>query len=147
MKQAISILLLILSFYNVSAQTTETVKDSETNGKIETKIPENAVAVPDHENLYVCNTDEIGKSERSSAVGICSRKGEGWRLPTIQEMEIMYAYYLYLNLAENSYWTSDRDWDKLKFYTYNFKNGKKSLAESTAKRLVRCVWEKKEVRN
>ncbi len=147
MKKTISILLLILLFYNVSAQSSETVKNSETIGKNEIKTPENAVAVPDHENLYVCSTDEMGKSERSSAVGICSRKGEGWRLPTVQEMEIMYAYYLYLNLAENSYWTSDRDWDKLKFYTYNFKNGKKSLAESTAKRLVRCVWEKKEVRN
>lgn len=133
--------VLMITAINVKAQEQTHPENDATN------VPTNTIAVPDHENMYVCVTDEPVKMTRSAAVGICNRKGDGWRLPTVQEMEIMYAYYLYLNLAENSYWTSDRDWDKLKFYTYNFKNGKKSLAESTAKRLVRCVWKKKEVRN
>ena len=57
-------------------------------------------------------------------------------------MNIFYAYYLYLQLTENSYWTQDRDMNKLKFFTYSFKNGKAKLEKSDASRLVRCVWEK-----
>ena len=132
----IIVAVLMITAINVKAQEQTHPENDATN------VPTNTIAVPDHENMYVCETDEPVKMTRSAAVGICNRKGDGWRLPTVAEMNIFYAYYLYLQLTENSYWTQDRDMNKLKFFTYSFKNGKAKLAKSDASCLVRCVWEK-----
>ena len=132
----IIVAVLMITAINVKAQ------EQTQQGNAAADVPTNTIAVPDHENMYVCETDEPVKMTRSAAVGICNRKGDGWRLPTVAEMNIFYAYYLYLQLTENSYWTQDRDMNKLKFFTYSFKNGKAKLEKSDASRLVRCVWEK-----
>ena len=59
------------------------------------------------------------------AKSICACKGEGWRLPTIGELQVLYEYReMFGNFSREYYWAYDQNPYSGRYYNLNFLNGK-----------------------
>ena len=89
--------------------------------------------------LYLFSYDEPLKMSRPEAICACQNKGAGWRLPTVSELQQISAQNAGLT-AGYTYWTIDKVYGKLKFYTVSADNGKVKKSSYNAKNSIRCVW-------
>lgn len=103
-------------------------------------IPAGAVLVPGTKALYVAAYDEPSKMMRAPAICACAIKGDGWRLPTVNELQIIYSHRYEMDFAESTYWTGEKVNGDFRFYALNFRNGKLSEAKFDRYYFVRCVW-------
>lgn len=88
--------------------------------------------------LYLFSYDEPEKLNRPDAVCACQNKGDGWRLPTLNEMQVLASQNVGLT-AGNTYWTMDKVVGKLEFYAVSA-NGKVKKSAFSDKNTIRCVW-------
>ena len=75
------------------------------NNSTSAQPPQGAVLVPGTADLYVTPYDEVSKMQRNAAVSACGCKGDGWRLPTLGELQIMYSHRFEMDFGEGWYWT------------------------------------------
>lgn len=110
---------------------------------IQTHGQDNAIQVGESD-LYVAKYDELNKMERFQAISTCGKKGEGWHLPSVDEMLTIQPFALQLGLDPKlSYWTNTPVLGTTKFYDYNFENNKTHKSSGSSKRYVRCVYKEK----
>lgn len=132
------IFLLAISFAffatNLTAQNNNTTVTA----------PNGAVLVPGTQQLYTTSSDEVSKMMRSAAVSACITHGEGWRLPTMGELQIMFSHRYEMDFGEGRYWSGDKVRGELSFYALNFKNGKTMEERPDKEFFVRCVWTPKQ---
>lgn len=88
--------------------------------------------------LYFFSYDEPEKLNRPDAVCACQNKGDGWRLPTLNELQVIASQNAGLT-AGNTYWTIDKVVGKLEFYAVS-SNGKVKTCTFSDKNTIRCVW-------
>ena len=88
--------------------------------------------------LYLFSYDEPEKLNRPDAVCACQNKGDGWRLPTLNELQVLASQNAGLT-AGNTYWTIDKVVGKLEFYAVS-SNGKVKTCTFSDKNTIRCVW-------
>lgn len=135
MKKSLIILsTIILISVSLSAQNTNTT----------VSVPNGAVLVPGTQQLYTTSSDEVSKMMRSAAVSACITHGEGWRLPTMGELQIMFSHRYEMDFGEGRYWSGDKVRGELSFYALNFKNGKTMEERPDKEFFVRCVWTPKQ---
>ena len=114
MKKVSTLILILGSFFGLFAQNDET----------SVQPPQGVVAVPGTADLYTTPYDEVSRMLRPAAVSACGCKGEGWRLPTLGELQIMYSHRYEMDFADGWYWTGEKVRGEFRFYDLNFKNGK-----------------------
>lgn len=100
--------------------------------------PYGTTLIPGSNNLYLFSYDEPEKLNRPDAVCACQNKGNGWRLPTLNELQVIASQNVGLT-AGNTYWTMDKVVGKLEFYAVS-SNGKVKKCAYSDKNTVRCVW-------
>lgn len=105
-----------------------------------TTAPTGAVLVPGMPQLYTTPADEMSKMMRSAAVSACVTHGDGWRLPTLGELQIMYSHRFEMDFTVGTYWTSDKVRGEFAFYALDFKKGKTLESKYDKEFFVRCVW-------
>ncbi len=88
--------------------------------------------------LYLFSYDEPEKLNRPDAVCACQNKGDGWRLPTLNELQVLASQNAGLTTG-NTYWTMDKVVGKLDFYAVSA-NGKVKTCAFSDKNSIRCVW-------
>ena len=110
------------------------------NDNANVQPPQGAVLVPGTADLYTTPYDEVSKMQRNAAVSACGCKGDGWRLPTLGELQIMYSHRYEMDFGEGWYWTGEKVRGEFRFYDLNFKNGKVREAPYNKEDFVRCVW-------
>lgn len=90
--------------------------------------------------LYVAMTDESEKLNYDDACLECSRKGQGWRLPTLAELKVLEKNKkTYGNLNTSfRYWAQEGD------VTIDMSTGYKVATKKSVRAKVRCVKEVKE---
>ena len=133
MKKVSTLILILGSFFGLFAQNDET----------SVQPPQGVVAVPGTADLYTTPYDEVSRMLRPAAVSACGCKGEGWRLPTLGELQIMYSHRYEMDFADGWYWTGEKVRGEFRFYDLNFKNGKIRAASYNKEDFVRCVWSSK----
>jgi hypothetical protein len=75
-------------------------------------------------NLLVAENDFPDTMEWSDAKTACSELGKGWRLPTIEELRLLYLNQKKVkNFTSNNYWSSTKD--NRGWYYLDFANSKK----------------------
>ena len=75
-------------------------------------------------NLLVAENDFPDTMEWSDAKSVCSELGKGWRLPSINELKLLYLNQKKVkNFTSNNYWSSTKD--NRGWYYLDFTNGKK----------------------
>ncbi len=95
-------------------------------------------------NFYVSKQDELGFFTWVDAINICAQRGEGWRLPTIGELQKMAIFKEEignLNGYNNRfrYWSSEEK-NRRDAYYFDIKNMEKDDDDkSDADKCVRCV--------
>lgn len=102
--------------------------------------PDGAILVPGTKQLYTTAADEISRMMRSPAISACEVKGDGWRLPTLGELQTMYSHRYEMDFGESTYWSGDKVRGEFKFYAVNFLNGRTIESNYDKSHLVRCVW-------
>ena len=102
--------------------------------------PQGAMLVPGTADLYTTPYDEPSRMLRNAAVSACGCKGDGWRLPTLGELQIMYSHRYEMDFSDGWYWTGEKVRGEFKFYDLNFKNGKVRESNYDKEDFVRCVW-------
>jgi hypothetical protein len=78
------------------------------------------------QSVLICQTRDLGKMDWADAVAACRNLGNGWRLPTKDELESMY-----VNLhrkrrggfEEDYYWSSTDQGDETDVWDQNFDDG------------------------
>jgi len=102
--------------------------------------PKNTIKIPDIE-IYVSVNDEVSRMPYDVAKSACACKGNGWRLPTIGELQAIYGYKdMFGNFSREYYWASDQKMFTGRFYNLNFKNGRIADEEMDEDNKVRCIW-------
>lgn len=78
------------------------------------------------EKLEIAQYDFPNTMNWSDAKNACASLGEGWRLPTMSELKILYLYKDdYLSSMRKAYWSSsDLDYDFAEIPDFNFENNK-----------------------
>jgi len=111
------------------------------NGETETpKAPKNTVKIPGYE-IYVKGTDEYDRMDWVLANRSCECKGEGWRLPSIGELQIIYEYKdMFNNFSKEYYWAIDQNPYTGKYYNLTFRNGHVAEEYVEEHNKVRCIW-------
>lgn len=110
------------------------------SGQVDPNAPENTVKIPGHE-IYVNGHDEKSRMEYIVARRACECKGEGWRLPTIGELQIIYEYKnMFGNFKREYYWALDQNPYSGRYYNLSFGNGKVADEDVEENNKVRCVW-------
>lgn len=105
--------------------------------------PKNTFKIPGAE-IYVSGSDEASRMPWDVAKSACACKGDGWRLPTIGELQIIYGYKdMFGNFSREYYWAYDQRMYSGRFYNLNFKNGRISDEEIGEDNKVRCIWSPK----
>ena len=133
MKKISALILALCSFFGLFAQNEGTA----------VQPPQGVVLVPGTADLYTTPYDEVSRMLRPAAVSACGCKGEGWRLPTLGELQIMYSHRYEMDFADGWYWTGEKVRGEFRFYDLNFKNGKVREASYNKEDFVRCVWSSK----
>ena len=105
--------------------------------------PKNTIKIPGME-IYVSGSDEGSRMPYDVAKSACACKGDGWRLPTIGELQAIYSYKdMFGNFSREYYWAYEQKMFSGRFYNLNFKNGRISDEEVNEDNKVRCVWSAK----
>jgi hypothetical protein len=67
--------------------------------------------------------EDLEPSNWNDAIGLCTKLGDGWRLPTILELQLMYQNKKLIgNLRDTSYWSSTEYSASFAWY-FNFYDG------------------------
>ena len=89
---------------NIKEQTTSTITSQQ-------NTQQNTQKYITIGNIEVMSYD-IGKFGWIEANEECSKLGDSWRLPTIEELKILYKYRKKLGrYHESEYWSSSKSWD------------------------------------
>lgn len=105
--------------------------------------PANTIKIPGLE-IYVSGSDEASRMPYDVAKSACACRGDGWRLPTIGELQAIYGYKdMFGNFSREYYWAYDQKMYSGRFYNLNFKNGRISDEEVDEDNKVRCIWSPK----
>lgn len=100
--------------------------------------PYGTMPVAGANGLYIFSYDEPEKLNRPEAVCACQNKGDGWRLPTLNELQVIASQNA--GLTEGKiYWTMDKVVGKLDFYAVT-SDGKVKKCAFSNKNTIRCVW-------
>lgn len=97
-------------------------------------------------NLYIDYKDRSAKTY-DQAASACQSKGEGWRLPEIDELDrIFYDQKVSPsdygnNFARNVFWSSTKR-NNFSYWTINFSTGVRTYVSSTSTYPFRCVRDK-----
>jgi hypothetical protein len=133
---ALTIIFALTCLSSAFAQSTN-------NEPRDPKAPENTVKIPGME-LYVNSKDEPSRMPLDVAKSVCACKGEGWRLPTIGELQTIYQYKgMFGNFSREYYWSMDQKSYSERFYNLNFKNGRIDDEDNDEDNKVRCIWSPK----
>lgn len=117
------------------------------NNRVDSSAPENTVKIPGHE-IYVKGMDEGSRMEYIVAKRACECKGDGWRLPTIGELQIIYEYKdMFHNFSKEYYWAYDINPLSGRYYNLNFRNGKVADEDVEENNKVRCIWSPRNPQN
>ena len=82
---------------------------------------------------------DLGKMKWDEAVKICKEIGEGWRLPSKDELNTIYENKDSIGgLVSFEYWSAD-EYDFHNAWTQNIDNGKEEELSKTSKHFVRAV--------
>lgn len=136
-KKIVSILFVILCFITLSFAQDNQQETRDPNA------PKNTIKIPGTE-IYVRGSDEAARMPYDVAKNACACKGDGWRLPTIEELKIIYDYNAMVgNFSREYYWAYDRKIYSGRFYNLNFKNGRISDEKVGENNKVRCIWSSK----
>ena len=110
------------------------------SNEVDSLAPGNTVKIPGHE-IYVKGVDEQERMEYVVAKRACECKGEGWRLPTIGELQIIYEYKdMFHNFGRGYYWAYDQNPYSGRYYNMSFRNGKVADENVEERNRVRCIW-------
>lgn len=110
------------------------------SGQVDPNAPENTVKIPGHD-IYVKGQDEKSRMDWIVAKRTCECKGEGWRLPTIGELQVLYEYKdMFDNFSREYYWAYDQNPYNGRYYNLSFRNGRVSDEVVDENNKVRCVW-------
>ena len=109
-------------------------------GNVATDVSPTPLANMDNGSvLYVAISDENEKLNYDEAVSACRCKGDGWRLPTLDELKILERNKRNYNNLKSSYryWAIDGD------VTIDMGTGFKVTTKRSVRAKVRCVKEEK----
>lgn len=82
--------------------------------------------------------EDFGAMTWYEANEVCKRTGNGWRLPTLQELELMYEHKDSIGeFIRKPYWTSSED--KLFAWAISFDGGTQALGRKRNTHYVRIV--------
>ena len=119
---------------------------SDSSKENEVDPPANTVKIPGYE-LYAKGMDEGSRMDWLVAKRTCECKGEGWRLPTIGELKVLYDYRdMFENFSKEYYWASDQNPYNGKYYNLSFLNGRADVENIKERNKVRCVWSPNKVK-
>ncbi|MGK0391762.1 MAG: hypothetical protein ACI94Y_004529 [Maribacter sp.] len=80
----------------------------------------------------VCQTNDLGSMDWANAVSLCDRLGDGWRLPTKAELNLMYTNLHNRgrgNFVNEYYWSSSDNNDRTNVWDQDFSNGVPNFGE------------------
>lgn len=93
-------------------------------------------------NLLIEPKDNNAKTWEE-ANNICQNKGEGWRLPTLEELQQVYYKRITINgstFKPTTYWTGN-DRNPFSVFTVDFSNGSTTYVSKSSYCVFRCVCE------
>jgi len=133
----------VFSFAVVMCFVTFAFSQSSDQEERDPNAPKNTIKIPGME-IYVSGSDEASRMPYDVAKSACACKGDGWRLPTIGELQAIYGYKdMFGNFSREYYWAYEQKMFSGRFYNLNFKNGRISDEEVNEDNKVRCVWSAK----
>ncbi len=128
------------SLLSIALFATVLVSFAQSSNGNEVDPPGNTVKIPGYE-LYVKGIDENNRMDWIVAKRTCECKGEGWRLPTIGELQVLYEYKdMFDNFSREYYWAYDQNPYNGRYYNLSFRNGRVSDEVVDENNKVRCVW-------
>jgi len=134
MKKIISVFFLMFCLISLVFSQNDNQEQRDPNA------PKNTVKIPGRE-IYVNGSDEPSRMPWDVAKSACACKGDGWRLPTIGELQTIYGFKdMFGNFSREYYWAYDQKMYSGRFYNLNFKNGRISDEEVNEDNKVRCIW-------
>jgi len=87
----------------------------------------------------IAKKDFPNRMSWSDATAACEDLGEGWRLPTKDELNLMYINRVVIGgFATKIYWSST-EYDNLIAWNQNFTSGLQNISNKSATRYVRAV--------
>ena len=89
-------------------------------------------------NLEVMKED-LGRMSWDDAKKTCAALGDGWRLPTKQELEILYVNNQRIGGFDDNYYWSSTEVDYSNAWSQNFYNGHQANATKSNAPYVRAV--------
>ena len=83
--------------------------------------------------------EDLKPSSWNNAIGLCSKLGDGWRLPTILELHLMYESKDFIgNLKDTVYWSSTGYFASYA-WGFGFDNGSANFYSKSNPNYVRAV--------
>ena len=93
-------------------------------------------------DIEIMNRD-LGKRNWSDAVRFCNELGDGWRLPSKDELDILYKNKKeiggFADNVRNNYWSNTRDQKGRLLWIQNFYNGSVAITPEESKCSIRLV--------
>lgn len=80
----------------------------------------------DREEVLICQESDLGSMDWKAAVSTCKRLGNNWRLPTKEELELMYENlhaYGEGDFEDEYYWSSSDEGDRSDVWDLDFGTG------------------------
>ena len=106
--------LFVFSLLVSCGETKEDAKEETKASFVSIKIQEIGLEVM---------TKDLGKMRWEEAIKACENLGDGWRLPTIEELEEIYKYEdKIVGIANNFYWSST-EYGNYTAWSFNFNSG------------------------
>lgn len=128
--------LVLIALFWIATSLAQSTNDEPYNPN----APESTIKIPGRE-IYVNGTDEPSRMSWDVAKSVCACKGDGWRLPTIGELQTIYQYRDMLgNFSREYYWALELNKKSGRYYNLKFTNGKIADEEADERNKVRCVW-------
>jgi len=129
-------LLIVYSCQNFVAYLKNPVSNQQANDNLVNKKPNSTPSSTVHPiigtptkigNLEVAQNDFPNRMEWNNAVKACSELGNGWRLPTKNELNFMYSNRVKIGrFANNDYWSSTEE-DSDNAWRQYFNGGSQAL--------------------
>jgi len=134
--------LIIFSATGISAKKTDSGSSvsemKETTKNTQSSSVETSLILKDC-NLEVKKADEKGSCKWKDAQSLCESYGEGWRLPTKDELNCLYKNKDNVGgFLRDWYWSSDRV-GQFNIWVQSFSNGKQFGYSNSNSAKVRCV--------
>ena len=95
------------------------------------------VPIPIQYTLQVAQNDFPNQMNWADAKKACEALGEGWRLPTIDELKLLYKNLDFSKISKDTFWSSDESTDYAR--SLDFLNGEEDRRNKHFKFFVRAV--------